>query len=636
MPHDPRKFEIGDQVPGTKWVACSKLGEGGMGVVWEVVKPPGIRGAMKMMLPHLATRSEFVSRFLGEVRLLATLEHTNIVRVYDCDVVDDGTPYLVMELLHGGTLRASMRHYGRTIPPDAAYDIIRGVGEGLDRAHSAGVVHRDVKPENTFLHCHENDRPRIVLLDFGIATLMEGRRKRGEVVGTPFYMAPEQLRGERETARTDIYAMGLMLYEMLTGRLPWDFTRASGRDIAHAHLYEPPAPATQFAPWVPRAVDRLIASALDKDPAKRPLDVFAFTSKLFHLQWCKTNANPTHINTTEPTLSTLADVSQAAARDGGQAARDTFQGMTPPPVDGRSLEMAGGETREGEPPEFSANSRAQAAFPPAATTKVPAGVPSVDRQAATAEPLPRTDPGPTHGTAALSVPPPPRTGLVRGFEEGSSGAAETRKPTEPLVSTPMAISRSLHEVSGLGAPAGAELVEGSTGERDASKGVAVLVAGILSACVVTVVFIVRLSVGPRPPHATRPEYVPTAAFAPPGMATSAEVASNHPESPPATPSSSLPPPLPDPSPLEAPLSHAVLASPLTSATPVPSVTAYATPSAAASAASLAPTAFAAPAPARPRPPADVRPRPLAAPAASSRPKLTDEQREVLELLRDKP
>jgi serine/threonine-protein kinase len=387
---DAGEFEIGHRVSGTKWVVRERLGEGGMGVVWSVAKPPGIRGAMKVLLPHLSGRPSCVDRFLNEVRVLATLQHTNIVRVFDCDVLDNGAPYLVMEALHGGTLRSAMKSHGGAIPADAAYAIIRGVGEGLDRAHAASVVHRDVKPENIFLHCLENDRPRVVLIDFGLAILVEGTRKPGEVVGTPLYMAPEQLRGERETPRTDIYSMALVLYEMLTGRLPWDVAELSPGEIIHAHLCEPPAPASRFAGWIPEAVDRAIASALEKDPAKRPQDVRAFTSKLYELQWCHGSANRAEVHTIAPTVETLAELSRTALRREKDGARDARRGLV--------------TTGQGEPPGISDATLARAL---ALATTVPDGRASVDRFATTGELVAATYRGPTHGTEVLDAPPPP-------------------------------------------------------------------------------------------------------------------------------------------------------------------------------------------------------------------------------------
>jgi eukaryotic-like serine/threonine-protein kinase len=338
VPVDLNHLAVGAPVPGTKWVVCGTLGEGGMGRVLEVVKEPGIRGAMKIIRPDIGGRPDFVARFLNEVRLLANLEHRNIVRVFDFDRIDDHTPFVVMELLVGGTLRQVMRAHGRALPAPIAYEIMRQACDGLDRAHSAipSVVHRDFKPENVFLHGPAGDQPVVKIMDFGLATLADGERDHG-LFGTPRYMSPEQLRGERVTPRCDIYAAALVLYEMLTGRLPWDFGVVRFED---AHLMLPPPPPSRFAPWIPASVDAHILSALAKNAATRPRDAFAFMAKLYELQWAEGPSSPVDIRTTAPTLATLAHVFQGGDLRGDVSSEGTYRGMTPPPVEGRSLEVA--------------------------------------------------------------------------------------------------------------------------------------------------------------------------------------------------------------------------------------------------------------------------------------------------------
>jgi serine/threonine protein kinase len=304
VPVDLSNLAVGTLVPGTKWVVCGQLGEGGMGRVLEVVKEPGIRGAMKIIRPDVSHRRDFVARFLTEVRLLANLEHRNIVRVFDFDRIDDEMPFVVMELLVGGTLRQVMRAHGRPLPAPMAYEIMRQACDGLDRAHSAtpSVIHRDFKPENVFLHRPAGDQPVVKVMDFGLATLADGERDRG-LFGTLRYMAPEQLRGERATVRSDVYAAALVLYEMLTGRMPWDFDVVRVED---AHLSIAPRPPSHFAPWIPRSVDRHVLSALSKNPANRPRDAFAFMARLYELQWAERPRGRVDAATTTPNLAALA------------------------------------------------------------------------------------------------------------------------------------------------------------------------------------------------------------------------------------------------------------------------------------------------------------------------------------------
>jgi eukaryotic-like serine/threonine-protein kinase len=345
MPIDPRRLVVGDRVPGTKWVVCRKLGAGGMGVVFEVVKPPGIRGAMKIMLPHLAARREFVESFLAEVRVTASLDHRNVVRVTDFEEIEDGTLYYVMELLNGSTLRQTMELHREPLKPPIVYEIIKQVCSGLERAHESGVVHRDLKPENVFLHAPEGDDATVKVGDFGIAVLYRDERVRG-VNGTPKYMAPEQFLDQRVSPRTDVYALGLMTYEMLTGRFPFDLPKEV-KAMREVHLKSAPMPASRFLPTLSREVDALLLSALAKRPEERPSSAIEYSNRLFDLSFCQGLTTPANVNATEPTFETLAGLVRRQGEGGSEGGAGhpslgggTFRGMTPPPVDGRSLELA--------------------------------------------------------------------------------------------------------------------------------------------------------------------------------------------------------------------------------------------------------------------------------------------------------
>jgi len=317
----PKAFQLvkGVHVPGTKWMLVREIARGGMGVTWEVVKHPGIRGVMKMILPDLAARSSYVRRFLEEVEILTKLNHPNIVQVFDFDTLEDGTPFFVMERLEGKTLGAAMIgtkggiRVRKAFPARVAYEITRQVCEALYRAHSLqprGVIHRDLKPENIYIHhASFGGEPVIKLLDFGVAAFEQAARESGPV-GTPRYMAPEQLRCEEITPKADLYAMGLVLYEMLVGRGPFDdlanAVEPNDRQLvlANAHLNEIPAPPSRYAPWIPQTIDSLVLSALDKDPERRPVSAYALVAKLFELQFVNdgTPREAVDANTTAPTL----------------------------------------------------------------------------------------------------------------------------------------------------------------------------------------------------------------------------------------------------------------------------------------------------------------------------------------------
>lgn len=286
-----RLFKPGESVPGTKYRVVRQLGAGGMGVVYQVTKPPQIGGVLKLMAADLAIHEEFRTRFFDEVRVLAQLDHPNIVRVFDYDAIADGTPYYVMEMLHGSTVRDVLGKVGR-LPARVAFEVTRQLLEALHCAHTnvIPVVHRDIKPENIFLHAPRHGEPVVKLIDFGVVAIAD-RDHDGTFVGTWKYAAPEQIRGEQATPATDLYAVGLVLYEMLAGAGPFDHYE-TGPAVATAHVRETPAPVSRLAPWVPSSIVALIASALAKDPKQRPKDAYAFAEKLYELEWASDGQGP--------------------------------------------------------------------------------------------------------------------------------------------------------------------------------------------------------------------------------------------------------------------------------------------------------------------------------------------------------
>jgi eukaryotic-like serine/threonine-protein kinase len=284
-------LKVGETIAGTKYRVVRSLGAGGMGVVYQVVKPPNIQGVLKLMSTELSLHEEHRVRFFDEVRILAQLEHPNIVRVFDYDALPDGTPFYVMELLSGRTVRDVIYTMGR-VPPRVAYEITRQLLEALQAAHTheVPVIHRDIKPENIFLHAPRHGEPVVKLIDFGVSAVAD-RKHDGSFVGTWSYAAPEQIRGARPTPATDLYAAGLVLYEMLAGVGPFDHYDDWAR-VSKAQLEEIPAPVSKFAPWVPTSIVALIQSALAKDPQKRPRDAYAFAERLFELEWASDGKNP--------------------------------------------------------------------------------------------------------------------------------------------------------------------------------------------------------------------------------------------------------------------------------------------------------------------------------------------------------
>jgi serine/threonine protein kinase len=328
-------WKLGQPMPGTKWVVHGTLGQGGMGIVLDVVKAHFIPGAMKVLHPSFAKLPEFADRFLDEVKVTAELQHPNIVQVLDFDRLEDGTPFMVMERLRGRTLRAALREtrqMGKTWAPANTYAVAAQVCEGLSRAHShtQPIVHRDVKPENIYLHRPEGTLESVVkVMDFGVAAVV-GQRDASQI-GTPRYMAPEQLRGDRVSPQTDQYALALVIYEMLTGRLPWDVDVRDVSAMAKVHLSVPPAPASTFCAWLPKRIDAAILKALSKDSGARHESVHRLVFELRALQRIdRSPESTTDAHSTDPMVGTIAD--------GYVTVREepvTVAEMSPPPVEGQ-------------------------------------------------------------------------------------------------------------------------------------------------------------------------------------------------------------------------------------------------------------------------------------------------------------
>jgi eukaryotic-like serine/threonine-protein kinase len=218
--------------------------------------------AIKVLSPHFIDEPGFLDRFYQEARAVARLDHPNILPVYDFDQVGE-IVYIVMKYVNTGTLRHVM-----TGPLDLAYtlEIVTQVGLALGYAHKQGVVHRDVKPGNILIA----DNNWALLTDFGLAKILEGNQRltrTGAGVGTPEYMSPEQAQGKSTDGRADLYSLGAMLYEMLTGHLP--FESDSGIAVAMKHVNDPVTPPRDHRPDLPPAVEQVVLTALEKDPERR-------------------------------------------------------------------------------------------------------------------------------------------------------------------------------------------------------------------------------------------------------------------------------------------------------------------------------------------------------------------------------
>jgi len=243
------------------------LGEGGMGTVYLAQDVPiGRPVALKVISAQLARDEEFRRRFVREARIAATLEHPHVVPVYEIGE-QDGLLFIAMRRVPGRDLRSLVVELG-ALPPQRVAHLARQVGAALDAAHAAGLVHRDVKPANVLLTGEAEDE-HAYLTDFGLSRDVSsdsGLTNTGQWMGTVDYVAPEQLRGEPIDARSDVYAMGCLLFECLTGRVPYVGVLAAK---LHQHASAPPPSATAVRPDLPAEVDAVLARALAKDPNDR-------------------------------------------------------------------------------------------------------------------------------------------------------------------------------------------------------------------------------------------------------------------------------------------------------------------------------------------------------------------------------
>jgi serine/threonine-protein kinase len=252
-----------------------ELGRGGTGTVYAAEhEESGRRVAIKVLLPELSLSRQAVARFFHEARSAASVSDPGIVEVYDAGYADDGSAFIVMELLAGESLAARIAR-----PPSVSLAMLCHVGREIARvvgaAHRLSIVHRDLKPDNVFL-VPERAQPfgaRVKVLDFGMAKLNPDAgpysfvTEKGALIGTPMYMAPEQCRGGEVDARTDVYALGCILYELACGHPP--FVKGGLGLILGAHVYEPVPPPRSLVPTLPAALEELILRALAKAPDDR-------------------------------------------------------------------------------------------------------------------------------------------------------------------------------------------------------------------------------------------------------------------------------------------------------------------------------------------------------------------------------
>ncbi len=260
-----------------RYEARRLLGEGGMGKVYLARQHDlGRDVVVKVMHEHIASDQKFRDRFQRETLLMARFHHPGAVTLYDASLDDPNGPCIVMEYVKGQNLETLLGRNGRMNAPRVGR-IVGELCEVLQAAHDEGIIHRDLKPANLMIIEPETPRERIKVMDFGLAKLVDGEALRKVTdtnvdfaVGTPGYICPEQVRGEEMDHRGDLYSVGVMMFELLTGQLP--FSGPNSMDILLAHATEPPPRFSQLGlkGWVPKEIEALVMECLAKDPDQRP------------------------------------------------------------------------------------------------------------------------------------------------------------------------------------------------------------------------------------------------------------------------------------------------------------------------------------------------------------------------------
>ncbi|MCY1030894.1 serine/threonine-protein kinase [Corallococcus sp. BB11-1] len=272
-----------DPLLGTQlgeFIIQERIGEGGMGLVYRAVHPLiGKQAAIKILRLEIVSPQQ-VQRLLMEARAVNAIQHPGIIDIFGFGSLPDGRHYIVMELLQGRAL-SDFAHAEQRMDLESVIWVMDQMLAALGAAHEAGVVHRDLKPENVFIVEAPKIPTSVKLVDFGIAKLLESRDNPlttdGYVIGTPNFMAPEQIRGDAVSPATDLYALGLMLFQLLTGERPF---QGKSLQVMFAQRDQlPPAPSTR-APGISPALDALVLQLLKKDPSSRPASADAVRERL--------------------------------------------------------------------------------------------------------------------------------------------------------------------------------------------------------------------------------------------------------------------------------------------------------------------------------------------------------------------
>ena len=399
-------MEIGD-VLEDRYRIDRPIARGGMSTVYRCVDMRlGRQVAAKVMDERYDDDPVFIKRFSREARAMARLQHPNLVAIHDFSA--DGEPiYLIMELIDGGTLRELLAEGGPLTVP-AALSTLRSVLQGLTEVHSTGLIHRDIKPDNVLITSHH----RVKLGDFGLVRARNAQATSNMIVGTVSYLAPEQVTGEDITPATDVYSAGIVLFELLTGTVPF----SGDTPIAHAtaRLYaDVPAPSTHGED-VPKLVDALVATATARDPRERFADAGEFLDALEDI--CRELDLPT-VTIPVPRNAAAARTAQTPTDYSGIGATDVFEPT-------RTIPQGATEHLDGEPTEV---------IPPEPDPQQPDFETRLDVPKAPVPPEPPLPPALAPASAPVPAPAPAAgVGAAHSPAQAPAQVAEEEPAERPL------------------------------------------------------------------------------------------------------------------------------------------------------------------------------------------------------------
>jgi serine/threonine-protein kinase len=436
----------------------SKLGEGGFGAVYKGTQvQTGRKVALKLLHPEMTRDENLVARFRREGLVLCNLRDPHTITTYDFDATPDGTLYIAMELLEGKSLH-QVFHNEAPIAWARVLKIVSQMCSSLGEAHKQNIVHRDLKPENIYLEDRGGDPEFVKILDFGIAKVMRGDNSvdpqapqltaTGQTLGTLEYMSPEQLMGKQLDGRSDVYALGVLMYELLTGRLP--FPEAKGpAALITAQLKQTPKPPSTVHPQgdIPPGVDRIVLKALEKDKNNRFQEVGA-------LAHAATDCIASHGHWGADDGGTLKGPALGPApgpqRPGGSAPNLAMPPQAAPPPQGAGASRSGGSSPNLRMPPQQAPQRSDGSAPhrlpgpphggmPPAAGRMPSPSPGAMAPARSDGSAPHRMPAPPHG--GMATPPPGAMAMHPGdrsspfARDGGSGPM-AMPPAGPHASDP--------------------------------------------------------------------------------------------------------------------------------------------------------------------------------------------------------